>query len=44
MNFKKQEKFYLNDIGPQDDYYYCVVNLASKDFVHGYPKTNPICG
>ncbi len=43
-NFKKQDRFYLNDITLKDKYYYCVVNLASVDYVHGYPKTNPICG
>jgi len=43
-NFKKQDRFYLNDITLKDRYYYCVVNLANEDYVHGYPKTNPICG
>jgi len=43
-NFKKQPNFYLNDIDPQDKYYYCVSSLASLDYIHGYPKTNPICG
>ena len=43
-NFKKEPNFYLNDISPQDKYYYCVASLASLNYVHGYPKTNPICG
>ena len=41
--FRKQPNFYLNDIWPQDPYYYCVVSLADKNYIHGYPKTNPIC-
>jgi len=42
-NFKKQDNFYLNDISPQDTYYYCVVSLASKNYIHWYPYTNSIC-
>jgi hypothetical protein len=41
--FSKQEKIYLNDIHLSNIYYYCVVALADKDYIHGYPKTNPIC-
>jgi len=44
-NFSSQDRFYLNDIHLTNKYYYCVVNLASKDYVHGYPKVNnDICG
>jgi len=43
-NFRKQDRFYLNDIHLTDPYYYCVVSLASLDYIHWYPKTNPICG
>ena len=44
-NFSKQDRFYLNDIHLTNKYYYCVVNLASKDYVHGYPKVNNnVCG
>jgi len=42
--FRQQDRFYLNDIHITNPYYYCVVNLADSDYVHGYPKTNPICG
>ena len=42
--FKSQPNFYLNDIEPQNPYYYCVVGLAAKNYVHGYPYDNPICG
>jgi len=42
--FRQQPNFYLNDIDPQDPYYYCVVSLAAQNYIHGYPKTNPVCG
>ena len=42
--FRQQPNFYLNDIDPQDPYYYCVVSLAEKDYIHGYPTSNPVCG
>jgi len=32
--FIQQPNFYLNDITPQDPYYYCIVSLASKDYIH----------
>lgn len=41
--FKKKDRFYLNDIWPQDKYYYCIVNFAQKDYIHWYPSTNNIC-
>ncbi len=43
QGFKEQEKIYLDDIDSQDDYYYCVTNLAKLDYIHGFPNSNPIC-
>ena len=43
-NFRKQANFYLNDINPKNKYYYCVASLANSNYIHGYPKTDPICG
>jgi hypothetical protein len=41
--FKNQANIYLNDINYQNPYYYCIASLASKNYIHGYPKSNPIC-
>ena len=43
-SFRQQPNFYLNDVDPQDPYYYCVVSLAAQDYIHGYPPTNSVCG
>jgi len=43
QKFKKQDNIYLDDIQSQDNYYYCVVNLAKLDYIHGFPITNSVC-
>lgn len=40
---RKQPNFYLNDINLKNKYYYCVVSLAAKNYIHWYPLTNPVC-
>jgi len=41
--FKKKDSVYLSDIYHENDYYYCITNLAKIDYIHGFPYTNPIC-
>ncbi len=40
---KKQPSFYLDDINQWNKYYYCIVSLAEKNYIHWYPPSNPVC-